>query len=131
MPTNAVEIDPIRTTHQELIAGGYLRIYRIGDNTPYLRWELPADGDVLARLWAVLRLERSVRGLFAARKAALLARLRPVFVERRNGLHFGRWAHDLCARMARGTGLFVQMFGALLVLSLALLISRCFETVWC
>ncbi|KAK4041604.1 hypothetical protein C8A01DRAFT_34328 [Parachaetomium inaequale] len=113
-PLDAVEIDSLRLAHAHLL-DYFLRIYHVArtPNTPYLRWEFPADADKLARMWALLGLTQWVRDHFGERKTALLARLQPVFVERHNGLHFGRWAHDLGMRQAKRTGLFVQMFGAL------------------
>lgn len=62
-------------------------------------------------MWIELDLAKEYLTRFRKRRAALVARIQPVFVEWHNGSYLGRWISDLCYRRSRVLGLFVQAFG--------------------
>lgn len=72
------------------------------------------DRSVLTPLWTLLRLDKDLLEDFAEPSFEKTWRERQaVFVERYNGLYFGKWAHDLSTGPAKATALFIQMFGML------------------
>lgn len=113
-PATACEVGHTTFSHEFLL--NHLQIYHIAEpGVPYLRWELPNNPEVLTQLWVVLSLTTELKEWFATPRLqkTLLRRMQPVFVEHHNGLHFGRWAHDLGRRKNRIAALFVQLFGSL------------------
>ena len=77
----------------------------------YLRWELAPGVQNALLLWDLLEIPRSTREVLEKGKVALQGRLHPVFVEAHNGLHHGRWIHDMCHRPIRATALLIQAYG--------------------
>ncbi|KAK4144496.1 uncharacterized protein C8A04DRAFT_27680 [Dichotomopilus funicola] len=116
-PENAAQPADITQVHRRLVST-YLRVFLLSTpNTPYLRWEfcLPQhDHSVLIQLWTLLRLDKGLLEEFADQSFEKTWQVRqPVFVERYNGLYFGKWAHELSTAPRKATALFVQMFGVL------------------
>jgi len=113
MPEGADEVAEMSFRHFQFLQ--YLRVSLIQHpncrTSPYLRWELNPDAGELSLAWKTLALNDEFRLQFERNKEDMIKRLHPVFVEAYNGLHFGRWAHDLCSRQNRVTALFVQAFG--------------------
>lgn len=116
-PDGAPELAEMSFPHHHFLR--FLRIFSIEhkdfEHSLYLRWEFEPNSQNNTQMWKVINLPRDIQEAHARNLPALMKRLHPVFVEAHNGLHFGRWIHDLCARSCRATALFVQTFGDVLV----------------
>lgn len=109
------EVENMSLKHEMLLP--YIRIFRVlrprNRPVPYVRWELNPTPQIFERVFESLGLNRDILAQLRKSRRAFAARLHAVFPEAHNGLHYGRWLAELCARSSRVTGLFIQSFGDL------------------
>lgn len=114
MPNDAYQIKPMSLTHFHLARFISIRDFE-SEGIPYVIWLFPRDNTLFSRILAYLTTDGNIKAIFnettSRKRATLLNRMSPVFVEKHNGAFLGRWIHNICTRQFRVTGLLVQMFG--------------------